>query len=171
MSEPGQNAAQGTDRDETTLLIAEYEFARDNRNQSDAIEWEMTAIVWGGQTLLLGFVLEAIGHREAQLLIVFVGVLGLVMSLFNYKVVRTRNSVCNLLNHICRQIEERMLSMRYKPQTRLDEKYEKGIQTRWFDIVNCAFIVVWLVVITAAMCLFLRHDPLHLILDSAARNS
>jgi hypothetical protein len=32
----------------TQIALAEYEFARDNRNQADATFWEMTAIVWGG---------------------------------------------------------------------------------------------------------------------------
>jgi hypothetical protein len=52
----------GSEDQRIQLLIAEYEFARDNRNHGDATEWEMTAIVWGAQTLPLGFILEAISN-------------------------------------------------------------------------------------------------------------
>jgi hypothetical protein len=142
----------------TALLIAEYEFARDNRGNADATAWEMTAIVWGGQTLLLGFVLEAISNRDVQLLIVLVGVLGLVLCRFNYVVVTTRNLVCNAMNRICGEIENSTEEMLRKPQNRLNSVYPSRVQTLWFNVVNWVFAVAWLAVIAKTLWLFCYHQ-------------
>lgn len=148
-----------TPPDPTQLLIAEYEFARDNRNHGDAAAWEMTAIVWGAQTLLLGFVLEAISNSDVQPLIVLVGVLGLVLCRFNYVVVDTRNMVCNLMNEICAEIEKNTAQMLRKPQNRLNERYKPRIQSFWFNVVNWSFVVAWLAVIAMALWLLChRHS-------------
>jgi hypothetical protein len=135
------------------LLLAAYEFARENRNQSDAAAWEMTAIVWGGQTLLLGFVLEAISNRDAQPLIVLAGVLGALMCGFNHVVMRARNGICKSMVDICIEIEK-SLSMPTKPQARLSEHYRPGTQRRWFRIINWVFLPVWLAVIAKAVWLY-----------------
>jgi hypothetical protein len=58
MGQTGQGVPPPPPPESTDLQIAEYEFARDNRGHADATAWEMTAIVWGGQTLLLGFILS-----------------------------------------------------------------------------------------------------------------
>src|SRR5580700_9125501 len=115
MSEQASPNAQGSvPLDRTALLVAEYEFARDNRSTADATSWEMTAIVWGGQTLLLGFILEAVSNRDVQLLIALVGVLGLVLCRFNYVVMRSRNIVCKEMNAICVEIENSTAEMLHK---------------------------------------------------------
>lgn len=140
--------------EEIQFILAEYEFARDNRNHADATEWEMTAIVWGAQTLLLGFVLEAMSNRDVQPLIILVGTLGLVLCRFNYIVVRTRNMVCNLMNEICAGIENSTAFMSRKPQNRIDQHYPRKIQTFWFKAVNVFFAAAWLfVIVTAARLL------------------
>ena len=158
MTEEASSSSQAlAPLDRTTLLVAEYEFARDNRSTADATAWEMTAIVWGGQTLLLGFILEAISNRDVQLLIALVGVLGLVLCRFNHVVVHTRNIVCNRMNKICREIENSTAEMLHKPQNRLDDVYPPGVQTLWFNIVNWLFVVAWLAVIAKVLWLFCHH--------------
>lgn len=160
MSATSQPPPPSPSDQEIQFMIAEYEFARDNRNHGDATEWEMTAIVWGAQTLLLGFVLEAISNRDVQPLIVLVGVLGLVLCRFNYVVVRTRNMVCNLMNGICRDIENSTPLMRHKPQNYLNERYPPRIQSFWFNVVNWLFVLVWLAVIVTVLWLLChRHSP------------
>jgi hypothetical protein len=139
------------------LLIAQYEFARDNRGQADSSAWEMTSIVWGAQTLLLGFVLEAISDRNVQLLIVLLGVLGLVLCRFNYVVMDSRHSVCNAMNEICRKIENETAAMLRKPQISLDKLYKPGRQTLWFNVVNWGFALAWLAVIANSLYLFCHH--------------
>jgi hypothetical protein len=139
------------------LIVAEYEFASENRSHADATAWEMTAIVWGAQTLLLGFVLEAISNRDAQPLIMLVGALGLVMSVFNYVVMNARNKVCNLMIRVCLRIEEKP-EMEFKPQHLLNRFYPRRIQTWAFCFVNSCFIPVWLGVILMAANLYFHHS-------------
>ena len=139
--------------DPTDLLIAEYEFARDNRSNADATAWEMTAIVWGAQTLLLGFVLEAISNRDAQLLIIGVGALGLLLSVFNYIAMYARNKVCNSMIKVCLCIGEQS-GMKFKPQHFLNERYPKRIQSWPFYVMNAIFFFAWLAVMLTAYRLY-----------------
>ena len=143
--------------DRTALLIAEYEFARDNRSNADATAWEMTAIVWGAQTLLLGFVLEAISNRDAQPLITGVGVLGLLLSVFNYIAMYARNKVCNTMIQICLRIEDRP-EMEFKPQHFLNERYQRGIQSWSFYVMNAIFFLAWLAVIVWTAWLYCHNS-------------
>jgi len=131
--------------DQTSILLAEYEFARENRNQANTAAWEMTAIMWGGQTLLLGFALEAVEYRSAQPLIVVLSLLGIVLSCFNYVVMQTRILVCHQMVDVCYEIED-LLPMVVKPQHRLNPLYPKKKQTRWFYAVNFIFAAAWILV-------------------------
>jgi hypothetical protein len=139
--------------DDHSLLVAEYEFARDNRSSADATAWEMTAIVWGAQTLLLGFVLEALSNRDVQVLIIFLGVLGIAMSGFNFVVMRARNKVCKAMVKICSAIEDEP-GIEFKPQHQIDIVYKPKRQTWAFGIVNALFVPMWLWVIYKAGCLY-----------------
>jgi hypothetical protein len=159
VNESGPKSAHSLQPEEIQLLIAQYEFAHSNRSSADATAWEMTSIVWGGQTLLLGFVLEAIPNREAQFLIILVGVLGLLFCCFNHAVMRSRNTVCNAMIDVCREIEQATPVMNFKPQERLDKIYEKRTQRTWFWMVNYSFAIVWLAVILTAMYLICHIKP------------
>ena len=155
MNETAQSTPAPVDYDPTQLLLAEYEFAHENRSSADATAWEMTAIVWGGETLLLGFVLETIKDREAQPLIIGVGVLGLLLSVFNYIVMYARNKVCNTMIRICLCIEEKS-GMKFKPQHFLNESYRPGIQRWSFYVMNAIFFLAWLAVIVTAYRLYFQ---------------
>jgi hypothetical protein len=151
------SSAKKDEGDTIQSLIAEYEFARDNRNHSDAVAWEMTAIVWGAQTLLLGFALEAISQRPAQPLVMLAGILGIVMCRFNAVVVlQTRNEVCKVMIQLCIEIEDR-IPMLFKPQHRLTASYPSGLQSFWFKILNWSFVPVWVAVIARAGWLYCHH--------------
>lgn len=142
---PGLPQTGDEEQRQTDILLAEYEFARENRNSGDAIGWEMTAISWGGQTLLLGFVLEAIDHPLAELLILAVAILGILLSCFNHIVMRRRMLVCDSMNQVCREVETKLM-MRLQPQHRIDSVYPKKWikkQYTWFLIVNYSFALVW----------------------------
>jgi hypothetical protein len=126
-------------------LLAAYEFARENGTQADSMAWEMTAIIWGGQTLLLGFVLEAIGNSIAQPLIVLMCILGVFLALFNRATMRTRTFVARTMVETCRKIEV-AVSMSIRPQEKLDSQYPAKRQSVWFDRVNYTFMVIWILV-------------------------
>jgi hypothetical protein len=144
------------DHERVDRIIAEYEFARESRSQADATAWEMTAIIWGGQTLLLGFVLEAIDSRFAQPLIMLLAVLGVLSSIFNEVVMKARRTVAVEMVKVCSEAED-LLPGVLKPQHRLDIRYERGIQRRWFITINLAFVVIWVLTGLGAVFMFCHH--------------
>lgn len=115
--------------------------------------WEVAAIIWGGQTLLLGFVLEAIsGSKSALALVVVVAIIGIVMAVFTKGVTAKRAAVCRKMIEIMRQVEDQ-LEMPVKPQHEIDSTYggESRFQTKWSDRLNYSFVVAWIVVILVAL--------------------
>ena len=145
MSEETQ-ARPSTDPERSNNLRLAYEFARETRDHCDTLLWEVAAIIWGGQTLLLGFVLEAITRQsEALILILLVSAVGVMMAVFNRKIMRTRNDVCN--DMIAMMIElEGKLGMEVTPQRILSERYPIGRQKNLSLMLDAAFGTVWVVV-------------------------
>jgi hypothetical protein len=130
-------------RQENENLLEAYRCAREERAIADTLLWEVSAIIWGGQTLLLGFALEAIsGSREALILIVAVAGIGIFMGFFNQRVTKKRSEVCNKMVRAMSEIEEK-LNMSIKPQALISAGYEVGSQTRWSNWLNRGFIIVW----------------------------
>jgi hypothetical protein len=77
------------------FILAEYEYARETWNHNDTVAWEIVAIIWGGETLLLGFVVQAMSQeRNPWWLIFCVSVVGILMGLLNRTVLATRAYTC-----------------------------------------------------------------------------
>jgi hypothetical protein len=128
-----------------------YRFAREERANADTLLWEVSAIIWGGQTLLLGFVLEAIsGSRGALILVIIVAFTGIFMAFFNWRVTKKRSEVCNAMIGVMSEIEE-TLNMPIKPQAKISANYGKGSQTGWSNRFNLLFGVVWVFVMMVAI--------------------
>jgi hypothetical protein len=132
------------------ILLAAYEFARETRDQADTITWEIASIVWGGQTLLLGFVLEAIsGGKPALILIHVVAILGIIMMVFNDRIMRRRSAVCEQMIDINSNVED-TLKMKAGPQHEISATYTAGAQRNWYSVLNVSFGVAWAVVFCVA---------------------
>lgn len=150
------NGGDPDGREEAQNLREAYTFARETRDQADTLIWELGAIVWGGQTLLIGFVLEAIdGGIAALILILVVALIGILMARFNEGVMDRRSRVCNQMIEIMRDIEVRLL-MPVKPQQMLSEAYPAGFQRRWYSRLNTSFQVAWGFVFVVATCRLFR---------------
>ncbi len=143
------SSQEGSATREDEILLAQYNFASDNRNHADASAWEMTSIVWGAQTLLLGFILEAMSNKDVQILIIVIGVVGLFLCGFNCLTMGARNVVSNAMIRICLRVEEE-LEMTPGPQHFLNRVYWKRIQTWSFVVINILFAVAWVWVIVTA---------------------
>lgn len=63
-------------------LLAEYERAQEVGHHTDTIIHEVTAIVWGADTLLMGFILEVSCESNNQLLVIVTAIIGILMSMF-----------------------------------------------------------------------------------------
>ncbi len=46
------------------ILLVEYQTAQDSAEHHDALLWNVTAIIWGANLVLIGFVLQSIGRTE-----------------------------------------------------------------------------------------------------------
>jgi len=137
--------------DQDQNLRDAYLFARETRDHADTLLWEVGAIVWGGETLLLGFVLEAIdGNKRALVLIVIVALIGMLMAYFNDQIMSKRSLVCSEMIKIMAGIENQ-LTMPVKPQQRLSEVYPAGSQRRWSEWLNLSFVAGWVIVIVVAL--------------------
>src|SRR6266404_8383931 len=66
----------------TQKMLAEYEQAQSIGQHSDAVFHEVTAIVWGANTLLLGFILEVPCESDNQKLVVLSAIVGMAMSVY-----------------------------------------------------------------------------------------
>ncbi|HUI74515.1 MAG TPA: hypothetical protein VLX32_06190 [Candidatus Acidoferrum sp.] len=127
-----------------------YVFAREERAQADTLLWEVSAIIWGGQTLLLGFVLEAISTScGALLLVTVVAGIGIFMASFSDRITKKRSEVCNGMIQVMIDVEDK-LKMPIKPQHIITEAYGAGYQTKWSKRLNHCFRFAWLVVTLVA---------------------
>jgi hypothetical protein len=144
------------DSNRREILLAEYEFARETRGQADTAAWEMTAIMWGGQTLLLGFALEAIEFRSAQPLIMLLAALGVGLSGYNHVIMQTRSLVAREMVRVCAELEA-LVPMVVKPQHRIDLRYPKNRQTIWFYVINFSFAAVWIFAGLRAGAYYCQH--------------
>jgi hypothetical protein len=156
MNATSQPPNGGLDNNQTTILLVEYEFARETRGQADTAAWEMTAIMWGGQTLLLGFALEAIEFRSAQPLIMLLAAVGVLLSCYNHVVMQTRSLVAREMVSVCAELED-LVGMNVKPQHRIDLRYPKNRQTTWFYVINFSFAAVWIFAGLRAGAYYCQH--------------
>ncbi|MHB8410710.1 MAG: hypothetical protein ACYDDI_02045 [Candidatus Acidiferrales bacterium] len=139
------------DRTDQNLREA-HAFAREERAQADTLLWEVSAIIWGGQTLLLGFVLEAInGGRAALVLIIVVAVIGIFMASFNDRITNKRSEVCQAMVEVMTGVENQ-LEMPIKPQQIITKSYGRGFQREWSQKLNWCFRLAWGIVVLVALC-------------------
>lgn len=119
-----------------------YQSAQQSAEHHDAMLWEVTYIVWGSTTLLLGFVLEAINEEPLLSLItagfsIFITVLSVFFAMSFRKIRNNKYAVC-------KRIEQDM-NMKWKQHSELDTPI--GTQTRWYCATAIALILVWLCVV------------------------
>jgi hypothetical protein len=133
------------DDHELEVLLNEYDHAQDAAQHTDAVFWEITAIVWGANTLMLGFVLEAIQTKEASLLIEVSAVLGIVLNWIPPATYHSGKVGQLLAYKTCQDIEAR-LPTSSKLQTRIDEIYPKHFVQWLVYLVTITFAISWLLV-------------------------
>jgi len=127
---------------EIEVLLNEYDHAQDVAQHTDAVFWEITAIVWGANTLMLGFVLEAIGNEKAGLLIEITAMLGIVLSEIPFATYHSGKIGQRLAFEICRDIEAR-LPTGSTLHTKIREKYPKHFIQWLVYLVTAVFAISW----------------------------
>lgn len=127
-------------KDDFLCLI--YERSQESAEHHDTLLWEVTYIIWGSTTLLLGFVLEAIDQQP--FLALMTAVLSVFLSIMVLRFATLYRGIRNKKYSICKDIETAMPE-RWR-QHSLTGNYSPGEQTTWYWVTTFVFIIVWLAV-------------------------
>jgi hypothetical protein len=126
-----------------------YERAQEAAYHTDTVMWEITAIIWGANTVLLGFMIEAIINRRAPL-IILLSIVGMALTGFVARVCCVAKTAKEIGYGICKRIE-----VKFPPDlrllTRIDERYPKGMARGWVYGVSILFGVAWLAMLLYAL--------------------
>jgi hypothetical protein len=129
-----------------------YECAQGTAQHSDLVTWEVTSIMWGANTLLLGFILEAISNRQAQPLILVISVVGFALTLYVSRVW----TLCKIGNRIgfatCRRIEERFPE-EFRFHTKINAEYPPRTARKWANVMTAFFLIAWVATFVEALLL------------------
>jgi hypothetical protein len=154
--ENGQPTPEGarTDKLSVEKMLAEYERAQDVGHHTDTVIHEITAIVWGANTLLLGFILEVDCRSDNQKLVLVAAVLGFLMSAYVPLVMHWTKKGQQVAYKICRDIEDE-LPLAHRLNNRIRDAYPKwkpGQKAVW--VLTIFFLVAWFyVAVHAWSCL------------------
>lgn len=141
------------DRNNSTRLekmLAEYHVAQSVGHHTDTIIHEVTAIVWGADTLLLGFILEAGSQSRRKWLIIGSAAVGILMTVYVPIVLHLTKISQRIAYRTCRQIEK-ALHLPHRLNTKIDKKYPKwrpGTVMVW--LLTIVFLGLWAYVIINA---------------------
>jgi hypothetical protein len=135
-----------TDNQHIDKLLAEYERAQEIGIHTDTVIYEVTAIIWGANTLLLGFILEIPCDSDNQKLVKFVVILGILMTAYvPYINILTKKGQ-TIAYRICRDIE-RQLPLPNRLNIRVHKSYPKWRPGQSAVIVlSLCFVLVWVCV-------------------------
>lgn len=131
------------------ILLAEYERAQEIAHHVDIIIHEVAAIVWGADTLLLGFILEVQCKPENEGLVIVAAILGIAISLYVPWVQWLTKKGQYVAFAICKEIETE-LPISHQIHNRIHKVYLKkgGHWAIW--ILTGVFVVGWFCVICHA---------------------
>jgi hypothetical protein len=146
---------QSPNQDRLQIAIAVHERANENAHHSDIIIWEVTSIIWGANTLLLGFILEAIDDSHARPLIIATSIIGIFLTVFVAHFVHLAKIGQHTAYRMCQNIEQEF-QLEFRLHCQLHAKYEtpgarswfysviKGRAQTWVRLITGLFLGVWL---------------------------
>src|SRR5882724_771642 len=109
---------------EIEKALRQYDQALQIGHHTDTIIHEVTAIVWGANTLLLGFILEVPCMREEQILVIVAAIVGVFMSVYVPCVHHWTKKSQGVAYRVSRKIEID-LSLPYRLHTGIAEIYPR----------------------------------------------
>lgn len=146
------------DRKERFLLL-EYAQAQESAQYHDSLTWEVTSIIWGASTLLIGFIVEALcnGNPAVQAVIAGTAVLGILLTWISFYLMLRNNRRMNELYLVCQKIECELSlpnSIHCEAKKQVHERKWRGQQKRLYLIVSTFFSIVWiLILVSSIVCL------------------
>lgn len=139
------------DQDHIDKLLAEYERAQEIGLHTDNIIHEVVAIVWGAETLLLGFSLDVSCDSSNQRLVIATAIVGIFMSAYVIVIhILTKKNQVTAFD-ICRGIES-SLQLPHRLHTNIKKKYPHWKPGFWsICILTVIFCGAWIYVIHRAL--------------------
>src|SRR5438552_4158895 len=140
---------------EIEKALREYNQALEIGHHADTLIHEVTAIVWGANTLLLGFILEVPCESKNQILVIVAAIVGTLLTFY----VPVHHHLTKIIQKriaypVARKIE-RYLSLPNKLHAQINAAYPNwrpGLIAVW--ILTGAFVLAWVGVIWhACACL------------------
>jgi hypothetical protein len=139
---------------EIQIRLAEYERSQEVGHHTDTIIHEVTAIVWGANTLLLGFILEVPCEPNRQVPVIVASLIGIAMSAYVPWVHSLTKRIQRIAYRICRTIEDEVpLPHRLNNEIHADyPSWKPGLAAVWF--LTILFVGAWLaILIRSGVCL------------------
>lgn len=177
MSEIGGEITQQIDAQRHDLSMFVHERASESAYHADILMWELASIIWGANTLLLGFILEAIDNAHARLLIIPTCVVGVVLTLFVAHLFHLGKIGQGIAYGMCREIE-RDFPEKLRLHSTIHADYEnparrswlfgivRGKAKHWVGVITVLFLCLWLGTLAWAIRLeYVRDSPTQPALD------
>lgn len=143
---------------EIEKVLHEYDQALAIGHHTDTIIHEVTAIVWGANTLLLGFILEVPCKPKGQILVIVAAIVGVFMSAYVPWIHHWAKKSQGVAYEVSRQIETD-ISLTHRLHTRISEIYPKwkpGLKAVW--VLTGIFVLAWVGVLWHAFACLCRND-------------
>ncbi len=136
------------------LLAIEYQKAQDSAEHHDSLLWNVTSIMWAGNLVLFGFIINYIKDNNLnyifRILLLSICFLGIAFVWCLGEFASAFRSVRNQKYDRCKKIEKELnkrtvCELKYITQhTNLE--YTKGSQKGLYDNLNLFFIIVWIII-------------------------
>lgn len=135
-------------------ILAVYESAQESARHSDILMWQVAAIIWGANAVLMGFIFDAIGEKHLYRGAAVASLVGLALTFFVLYFFSIAKIAQRIAYEKCREIE-----CEFPEAIRLHSKihcvYEGSVRLKAKDCVvllTVMFSLVWLGAFFIALC-------------------
>lgn len=135
---------------ELNVLLQEYGKAQDSAEHSDSLIWTSTSIIWGGELLLISYLVTSfqVSHwNRTRVLLTLAAVFATLLLWVGRRIVLIWNSTMNQKYNRCKKIED-LLGM--KQHSKLDSQ-EDAQKTLYLAVTVC-LTVFWAVYVSVLWC-------------------
>ena len=136
---------------EWDIEIDEYKAAQDSAQHHDNLTWNTTALLWAGNFVLLGFVVNGLLTKPAGNFVPLACILGLVLTIAVWRIAYLFNKVKNVKYKRCQEIEKKY-GMKQHLMMNDKKTYPKRAMMRLYAVVSIAFLLAWFLILLCGIC-------------------
>jgi len=117
----------------------EYQKTQDSAEHHDALLWTTVSIIWAGNLVLLGFVLNNIKNPDLRIILTHLSIFGIILAICMYIFALLFNSIIKQKYDRCKKLEDILGFEQHKKL-----KYPSGVQKSLLIITTIAFVLIWI---------------------------